>query len=100
LLWFATSAGGFRFVRIEVDTRLSTDSLTALIGHELYHAYEVSLATSVVDPGRFEDFYREIGEGDCRWGQYVCYETSEATRAGVRISKELSSNSETELTRP
>lgn len=48
-LTFLSAAGGFRYVVVHVNSRLSTPRLVALIGHELQHAREIADTVAIID---------------------------------------------------
>jgi hypothetical protein len=90
-LSFVATAGGVRYVRIELAHVGSVNHQTAFVGHELRHAVEVADTPAIVDTASFDRAYARIGflnafvsEGDVR-----SYETRDAIDAGSQILKEL-----------
>jgi len=85
-LMFATAAGNWRFLRIELlmDGSL-TDRISAL-GHELQHAVEVADAPRVRDPDTLAALYLHIG-----WNYNVGtrYESLAARETGERVREEM-----------
>ena len=63
-LRFVGRAGGFRYVRIAINTSRLTHAM-ALLAHELQHALEVADDPKAVDEATFEVLYRRIGQ-ECR----------------------------------
>jgi len=79
-----TSGGGFRFLRILVDSVDDVVELMATIGHELRHAIEVLSEPSVRTAAAAYNFYsREAATGR------DVFETPAAVRAGVAVADEL-----------
>ena len=87
-LHFVTHAGGSRYLRITLDTKLTADVGVALLGHELQHATEVALAPWVVDVATFGGLYRAIGHVSCDTPRR-CFDTTAAVDAGRRVLIEL-----------
>jgi hypothetical protein len=86
-LTFMTSAGGFRYLRVQVTNRAGLDALLAMTGHELQHAAEVAAHPEVRDSADLEGLYRRIGnQGSVR----DRYDTAEARSIGRRVRAELS----------
>ena len=59
-LTFATSSGGWRYLRIQIDCRQSLTSQTVALGHELRHAVEIANG-AVVDEASVRQLYHVIG---------------------------------------
>lgn len=77
-----------RYVLITVRAVRSTDSVVALLGHELQHAVEIADAPWVVDEETYRELYQAIGKASCgapRW----CFDTKAAVKAGYRVLHEL-----------
>jgi hypothetical protein len=87
-LHFVTHAGGNRYLRITLDSELTSDAGVALLGHELQHAVEVARAPWVVDVASFEELYRAIGHSSCEEPRR-CFDTTAAVDAGRRVRMEL-----------
>jgi len=79
-----TSGGGFRFLRIFVDSVDDVVELMATIGHELRHAIEVLSEPSVRTAAAAYNFYsREAATAR------DAFETPAAIRAGIAVADEL-----------
>jgi hypothetical protein len=87
-LAFATRAGGYRYVRISIASRLRGCDLVVIIGHELRHAVEIADTPSLVDQRSMAAFYTEVGvrrAGPSR----DTFDTTAAVEAGTRIRYEV-----------
>jgi hypothetical protein len=80
-----TSAGGQRYVRIQITLRGSPLDSIALLGHELQHAIEVAQDTGVRDQVQLEALYQRIGT---RGGPHV-FDTVAAQDVGRMVRREL-----------
>lgn len=60
LTWMAASSIA-RYVRVSLNPSLSTDLLTATLGHELQHALEVAGEPSIVDARSLQNHYERHG---------------------------------------
>ncbi len=60
-LSFIVSAGGTRYVRVDMCRRLTRWQLAGAIGHELRHAVELAEADQVIDSVSMARFYRRSG---------------------------------------
>lgn len=87
-LTFVGAAAGVRYVRIELDRRLTLVDQMAILGHELCHAVEVAGAPAVVDAKALGQLYKAIGFAVGREGQRVESLAAMATTHHVR--RELS----------
>jgi hypothetical protein len=85
---FVTKTGGYRYVRITLSGRMTTDIAVALLGHELRHARELAEAPWVADVDGYQALYRAIGHPSCS-GAHLCFETDDARDAGVQVFVEL-----------
>jgi hypothetical protein len=85
-LRLVTAAGGFRYVRISIDARLSADALVAMLGHELQHAAEIAVAPEVVDQASMARLYGRIGF-PC--GTRSTFDTRAAVHVQEQVRKEL-----------
>ena len=84
LLW-AEPGQGVRRVVIKVNrSGLSEDSLVALLGHELQHAWEVASDASIKDAASFAKAFQQRG-----WKGADTFETREAQEVGRQVRKEL-----------
>lgn len=79
-----------RLVRIELGFRCGGDDLIALLGHELFHAWEIAQAPEVRDTRSMEEFYRRVGFATERARQY---DTDAAYQVQRRIRRELGGRS-------
>jgi len=86
-LMFMTSAGGVRYLHAQVTAGLGFESLIAIAGHELQHALEVAVNTSVRCGDTMRALYQRIG---IRSGIDDRYDTVEAQVTGRRVRAELS----------
>lgn len=90
VLRFVASAGGKRYLRIEISDTLSGRARIAVVAHELQHVVEVARAPEVRDPASYAALYDAIGvERACESAR--CYDTVDAQRMGQRVLQELSS---------
>jgi hypothetical protein len=79
-----TSGGGFRLLRIFVDSVDDVVELMATIGHELRHAIEILSEPSVRTAAAAYNFYsREAPTSR------LAFETPAAIRAGIAVGEEL-----------
>ncbi len=79
----ATPAG--RYLRAEVQPKLSRPDLVATIAHEMQHALEIANATLVRDERTVAAFYHHIGlTSDTR-----VFDTEEAQKVARRVRREL-----------
>ena len=85
-LTFLTSAGGVRYLHVQVTAGLSTDALIAVAGHELQHAVEVADHPEVRDPASLATLYERIGIRGILKNRY---DTAAAQSAGKRVRAEL-----------
>jgi hypothetical protein len=86
MLRFVTTAGGFRYVRISIAPRLTSQMLVAMIGHELRHAVEIARAPEVVDETSMVRLYRRIGFS-CE--KPATFDTRAAISVGTQVLREL-----------
>ena len=77
---FAGTAGGQRYLRVQVRGTLLGDQMIAVIAHELRHALEVAGEATVVDERALADFYKRIGDLRHATGGY----DTEAARVSQR----------------
>jgi hypothetical protein len=78
--------GSKRYLRIRINPRGRTNTIIALLAHELQHALEVADAPGVRDEITFEKHFALIDSGTCRRG---CYETIAARETQSAVAKEL-----------
>ena len=85
-LTFMTSAGGLRYLRVQVPNNLDVAALIAIAGHELQHALEIAAHPEVRDSTDLAVLYRRIGiQGNIP----NHYDTSAARSIGRRVRAEL-----------
>lgn len=85
-LTFLTSAGGIRYLRVQIPEGVGLFEGIATIGHELQHALEIAAAPQVRDSAGVAALYRQIGmqgPGQDR------YDTAAARIVGRRVRAEL-----------
>jgi hypothetical protein len=75
-LRLASSKGGVRYLRIEIDVWQIQRVVVAQLAHELQHATEVVGRPDVVDAPSLIGLYKQIGFRSCQSGE--CWETSQA----------------------
>jgi hypothetical protein len=86
-LVFLTSAGGVRYLHVQITSALGLDDLIAVAGHELQHAVEVAEHRNVRDSAGLAVLYERIGiPGNVRQR----YDTVAARVTGRRVRAELS----------
>jgi hypothetical protein len=78
-------AHGFRYVRIQVELRGSSNDTIALLGHELQHAVEVAESSDVNDETSLAAMYRRTGIDQ---GHNV-FDSEAARETGRRVLREL-----------
>jgi hypothetical protein len=88
-LAFVSSAGGSRYVMIQIASGLIEAEQLATLGHELRHAVEIADATEVIGGASFARHYSDIGI-DLGLGVNRRYETEAAVEAGRSVRRELS----------
>jgi hypothetical protein len=80
---FVISRGGFRYLRITIGADLSSNSRTAILAHELQHAYEVA-ASPADDLESVRQLFTDAGQRD---GEF--FETLAALDTEKRVRLEL-----------
>lgn len=85
-LTFLTTAGGIRYLRVQVPTNVAKDDLLAVIGHELQHALEVAENPSVRSSDDLAVLYRRIGVQGASTDRF---DTAAARSIGRRVRAEL-----------
>lgn len=86
-LTFMTSAGGVRYLHVQVMSGLGFEELIAIAGHELQHAVEVASHPEVRDSASLAVLYQRIGIP----GQVKDrYDTAAAQSTGRRVRAEVS----------
>lgn len=85
-LTFMASAGGVRYLRVQVPTAVPLEVLIATAGHELHHALEVAAHPEVQTSADLAVLYMRIGvQGSVR----DRYDTAEARSVGRRVRAEM-----------
>jgi hypothetical protein len=82
---FMTCSATDRFVRIQLNAEYSTQTLVALLGHELQHVVEVADHAEVRSSDNLRDFYRRTG---VRTG-IDAFDSDAARSAGYQVRAEL-----------
>jgi len=85
---FVANAGGVRYLRIGIAPAVTGDAAVALLGHELYHAWEIAQARWVKDSVDVERLYESIGHVHRRNG-VTCADSAGARSAGRQVQAEL-----------
>lgn len=93
-LTFLSAAGGFRYVVVRVNSRLTQPRLVALIGHELQHAREIAETGTIVDG---PSLAREYAGGLGFHTRYTAndghtFDSRAAIRAGEAVLREVLRN--------
>jgi hypothetical protein len=89
-LRFSAASSDARYLHIVLDKDLSGDYLLRLVAHELQHVVEVVRAPQVVDLASFRLLYQRIGFFIRGSGRREEWETEEAQRIALVVSKEAS----------
>jgi len=89
LLHQVVTAGGYRFLRVNVRDDPPYVRLAALIAHELQHALEATQA-GLTDADSFERFFAAHGYICEEAHVQRCYETAQSLVMQARVVKELS----------
>jgi hypothetical protein len=88
-LMFSAARPEARYLQIVLDRHLSDEWLVAAAAHELQHAVEVVRAPEVVDWKSFRLLYTRIGFCIHESGMREDWETDEAQRIALVVSKEV-----------
>ena len=83
------AGGGYRYLSVQLDDRLSKLDELAVLGHELQHAVEIADDPGVVDEASLAGLYRRIGSEASSGMASLWFETQEAIDAGRRVHSEL-----------
>lgn len=86
---FVSSAGGRRYLILSVSARLHGGLLTALLGHELQHVWEIASHRAIRDAASLERFYRANGIDRGFDGRTRGFDSQAAVDAGSRVFHEL-----------
>ena len=85
-LTFLTTAGGIRYVRVQIPEGVGVFAAISTIGHELQHALEIAAHPQVRDSAGLAALYRQIGVQGTSEDRY---DTAEARVIGRRVRAEL-----------
>jgi hypothetical protein len=88
-LIFVSSAGGRRYVVVEVACAESWNTQLSTLGHELRHAVEIADAGWVRSPADVAAFYASAGMQIAFEAGHEAFETLAAQDAGQRVLREL-----------
>src|SRR4029450_6688094 len=88
-LRFSAASPDARYLHIVLEKGLSGDYLLKLLAHELQHVVEVVRAPEVVDISSFRLLYQRIGFFLRGLGRQEDWETEEAQRIALVVSKEV-----------
>jgi hypothetical protein len=61
MLTWLTATPHFRYVRVSLNPALNTETVIAVLGHELQHALEVATEPSIIDADSLSGFYERTG---------------------------------------
>ena len=87
--YFVASAGGVRYVRIEVLAARDAREMVALIGHELQHAVEIADTPRVRDRQSLAQFYRMMSDNS---GFTDGYDSADARVMEDRVRREMAAS--------
>jgi len=87
---FVSSAGGLRYVVIELACGRRRAAQLATLGHELQHVVEIASAPSIVNSRTLASHYERIGERTNANPGLTMFETDAAREAERRVRHELS----------
>jgi hypothetical protein len=89
-LTFLSATGGFRYVVVRVNSKLSAARLVALLGHELQHAREVADSDAIVDSRSMAHAYAaRLGYHNRADTDGHTFDSVAAVRAGEQVLREL-----------
>jgi hypothetical protein len=92
-LTFLSSAGGLRYVVVQLARLQPRERQIAIIAHELQHAVEVASAPDVIDGPSLAREYRRIGYvSSFALAGSLTFDTNAAVETGIAVLRELSSN--------
>lgn len=80
------SRGGYRYLRIAIETQGSHGRLVPLLAHELQHAIEIAQSPEARDANRLQLVFAGLNVG-C--GSMSCYETRAAIAVQADVDREL-----------
>jgi hypothetical protein len=89
-LTFVSSAGGFRYVVVQMARLPSRAQQIAMLAHELQHAVEIADRPEIIDALSLARAYRHMADAsEVRSGDRVAFDTAAAIAMGVRVLLEL-----------
>ena len=89
-LTFLSATGGFRYVVVRVNVKLSPPRLVSLLGHELQHAREIADTEAIVDsPSMARAYAGRLGYHNRDDTDRSMFDSVAAIRAGERVLKEV-----------
>jgi hypothetical protein len=88
MVWLSATQK-FRYVRVSLNPELSSDTIVAVLGHELQHALEVARTPSIVDEPSLEAYYRK--NGISMRSHASGWDTQAARDTGDLVRRELAS---------
>ena len=88
-LVFLSSAGGRRYLVIELACLRVAPVRMATLGHELHHALEIAGAPSVVDRQTLASYYARIGMRTSGMDPVQTFETQGAQDTALRVRRDL-----------
>ena len=86
---FVTAAGGQRYLRIWIDPRIPDEATISMIGHELYHAWEIAQAPWVVNQETLARLYADIGHRSGSGHRWRGVDTAQANETERRVRADL-----------
>ena len=89
MVWITANAMA-RYVRISLNPELPSETLVAVLGHELQHALEVAGSPSIVNEASLEAYYRK--HGIAMPSHVSGWDTQAARDAGDLVRRELASS--------
>ncbi len=88
-LIFVGTAGGRRYVMVQIGCLHTRVDEFAILAHELQHAAEVAAAPSIVDAASLAQHYATIGFVARQWQHGIAFETGAAKEAGSLVQQEI-----------
>lgn len=96
---FAGASGRDLYLHLLLDGEQSGDCLLPLAAHELQHVLEASRAPNIVDVSSFRSLFERIGFFIRGSGMREEWETDEAQRIALVVSKEIRRSQRADLAR-
>jgi hypothetical protein len=96
-LMFSTAQSGVRYLQLVLDKDLSGEPLVSAAARELQHVVEVVRAPEVIDRNSFRLLYMRIGFCIYGSGMREEWETEEAQRLALVVSKEVRQSQRADL---